>query len=246
MIPIYLCPEGPREHLKAFLLVMVSRIVSYTHLQGVLNVKSSLPSTIFATSSDEDTVEIWYANQHFQSKTSNCKMGKYWGDGEDRQGDCTFPCAVSDKAKTKPKDKIVGAYYGVGRNKNEVTLPSIKKANTKGSCGLHIRQYQVNEAVSNGYSNPNPYYALELTLYDVDQKFICYQSMSFPKSGTVSVQGLLKFQLLATSGETDSDPISLAYAGSKWETGNDGCGNPSGFDAGFRDVDCSFDCSKGT
>lgn len=78
-------------------------------------------------------------------------MGKYCGDGEDRRGDSTFPLAADDKATIKPKDKIVNTYYGVDPNTNEATVPLISKANTKGACGLHIRQYQTNEAGTNSF-----------------------------------------------------------------------------------------------
>lgn len=236
----------------------VGQLMGYAPKQpfaGTLNLTSKLPYELLASSPDENTVEIWYSDQHFTSDDSNCNFGDYWGDGEDRQGDCTFLCPMpssdppaSATESFAPPDPIEAAYYGDGPNTNPASGPSAttyNDSNDNGGCGLHIRQYQMNEGSTNGYSNPNPYYALELTLYDADGTFIGYQSMSYPSNGVVTVQGVLPYQLIATSGTDDSQPLSLAYAGSTWDSESDGCGGMSDFNFGFRDGDCSFDYSKG-
>lgn len=48
--------------------------------------------------------------------------------------------------------------------------------------------------------------------------------MTYPSDGVGTVQGLLSYQLIATSGTDDDAPISLAYAGSTWDSETEGCG----------------------
>lgn len=246
--------------LEISILDDVGQLIGYAPKQpfaGTLNLTSKLPYEALASMSDQNTVEFWYTDQHFTSSDSNCNFGDYWGDGEDRQWDCGFSCPAP--SSTPPAfaynsiihpNPIQVAFDGNGQNFNPATNPSTTTyddSNSDGGCGLHIRQYQMNECSSNGYSNPNPFYALELTLYDTSQTFIGYESMAYPdKDGNVVVQGLLPYQLIANSQPGDTSAIKLAYAGSVWDSETEGCGGMSTPAFGFRDGDCSFDCSKGT
>lgn len=107
-----------------------------------------------------------------------------------------------------------------------------------GQCGVHVKQYQKNEA----NSNLNPDYQFDITVKDALQAQIGQVlSADAPGGVAVNVDSALPSVLLVTAGNVDSDPVGYAYAGAVWDSNAGQC-SVGEYDSGSRQIDCGFAC----
>lgn len=107
-----------------------------------------------------------------------------------------------------------------------------------GQCGVHVKQYQKNEATV----NPNPNYKFDITIYDALQHQIGQVLFAdAPTAVGVDVDSLLPYVLIVTAGPVDSSNVGFAYAGANWDSSSGQC-SVGGYDSGSRQMDCGFAC----
>lgn len=210
-------------------------------------IKSKLPyDLIVADSSKGDDLCFWYGDQYWCTDDTNvhhCVMGGWDGATKARQGNCGFSCpnptSNPPKSATEQVPKgAVTAYMGTG-TATATAVPPVKTY-AKGSCGLHVRQYQKNEFANS--LNPSPDYALEMALYDGKMTLIAYMEKTYaPQGQWLSVQGPLQWQVQASTGAVDSDPVYMRYGAQSWNSNSKQCSG-DWFNNGYRDIACRFDC----
>ncbi|KAL8826426.1 MAG: hypothetical protein Q9170_007407 [Blastenia crenularia] len=135
-------------------------------------------------------------------------------------------------------------------------LVSASQGNTQpgqyqqGKCRAHVTQWQKNEVQNN--ANQLPDYQLSVDIFDQAGR----QTGSATKQDAAKPLEVgntaLPYDLIVVPGATDDDPVSFWYADQYWmsnETddphkchGGGGQGGGGGYDHGFRQIDCGFDC----
>ena len=110
----------------------------------------------------------------------------------------------------------------------------------KGQCGVHVTHYQIPKG-------PNNFYSIEATIYDANESQIGKISKTAAK-GPINISSKLPYQLIVTSAlpgsasNTDAQPVSFAYAGNYWNSGDRTRCSTGNYDSGARNMDCGFPC----
>ena len=111
---------------------------------------------------------------------------------------------------------------------------------TPGWCGVHVTQFQKNEADS----NPTGNYLLSVTIFDAAQKQIGQvEKVDAPSGQGVNVDSVLPYVLIVTAQNVDDDAVLFAYADQSWGSNDQPhhC-NFGAYDSGKREGDCGFTC----
>ncbi|KAL8717224.1 MAG: hypothetical protein Q9225_005509 [Loekoesia sp. 1 TL-2023] len=149
------------------------------------------------------------------------------------------PLVDQDAANTK-KCKIVPASEGHNQ-------PGQYQ---QGGCRAHVVQWQKNEVKNN--ANQLPDYQLSVNMYDQDNRPMGSATKQDAAKPLEVDDTVLPYDLIVVPGVTDDDPVYFWYADQYWmsnETdhphkcqGGGGKGGGGGYDNGFRQIDCGFDC----
>jgi len=109
-----------------------------------------------------------------------------------------------------------------------------------GWCGVHVTQYQKNEADT----NPTANYKLDITVKDAANEQVgAVTKADAPGGQGVGVTGRLPLVLTVTAQSVDGDAVLFAYGGQNWGSNDQAhqC-NFGSYDSGKRDGDCGFTC----
>ncbi|KAL9633933.1 MAG: hypothetical protein Q9164_004400 [Protoblastenia rupestris] len=245
-----------------------SRDIGHAAKQPAANslaiVNSVLPFNLVvaAGTTDDDPIQFWYADQYWNSSSSEnqCSVGGY-EDGN-RGLECGFHCPLPDPGSAAvsataahpfpntPTAAIGG--YTTFTNTYQTASPTSTAANATstgpppkptyatGKCSVHIKQFQKNDKES----NPTGNYQIEATIFDAtpDNKGPIGTSghVPAPDGEAVSVTGLVS-PLTISSGQVDDDPLTINFDGKTFKTSDEQC-DVGDYDSGARDMDCHFDC----
>lgn len=106
-----------------------------------------------------------------------------------------------------------------------------------GWCGVHVKQYQKNEA-------DNSEYILDVTLYDALQDQVgAVTGLSAPGGSYQDIDSKLPYVFEVEVGANDQQPVMFMYSGQAWSSHDKGqCKKVGGFQNGNRDMNCGFNC----
>ena len=109
-----------------------------------------------------------------------------------------------------------------------------------GQCGVHVIHYQIPEG-------PNNFYSIEATIKDANENQIGEISIT-TATGPINISSKLPYQLVVTTAlpgsvpDTDAEPVSFAYGGDLWNSGDQTRCSVGNYDSGARNMDCGFAC----
>ncbi|KAJ5171918.1 hypothetical protein N7492_004511 [Penicillium capsulatum] len=221
-------------------------------VDGTLAIKSKLPHMLYVQDNykdenGDDLLAFWYNDQFWlqnNTKHQSTDADKAW-DGLKREFTTGFTCKNPDEDPKKdppvpvPKN-AVPAYYGT----TEPKLATDVKKYKKGTCMIHIREYQQHE-MKNAL-NPG-IYAMEITIWDDDKNLIAYTPKANKPPGikhTVDIKGPLPYIVMCWlgtedgKGDNDKAKPGCKYADQKFMVD----AHSSGWHGGLRDSWQEFDC----
>lgn len=112
----------------------------------------------------------------------------------------------------------------------------------EGRCGVHIEQWQMNEAENRLNSHQ-----LSVRIADADNRLIGSATKQSAAETLEVIDSVLPYDLYVASGSDDNAPVRFWYSDQYWDSNSKGNQCSVGkYDNGARQMDCSFDCPKPT
>lgn len=110
----------------------------------------------------------------------------------------------------------------------------------QGSCGVHVTHFQIPEG-------PDNYYSIKVEIKDGNKNTI--GNIDRTKADIpINISSMLPYQLVVTTAlpgsvpDTDAEPLSFAYGGDFWNSGDSARCSVGSYENGSRNIDCSFAC----